>query len=69
MTSITPGRLWAGLFIVAVLAFAACATGALDCAIGKPVGLSAALGAAAVSFFDTGTREGGPQAVEERVER
>ena len=69
MTSITPQRLWAGLFMIALIAFAACATGAVDCAIGKPVGLSAALGAAFLSLFDTGTPEGEPQSVEERPER
>jgi hypothetical protein len=45
-------RLWVILLAVAVLAFAACATGAVDCAIGKPVGLAAAIGAAALSFLD-----------------
>ncbi|MCK9485310.1 MAG: hypothetical protein M0R73_01210 [Dehalococcoidia bacterium] len=53
LTSITPSRLWGALLVVAVLAFAACATGAVDCAVGKPVGLSAALGAALISLFDT----------------
>lgn len=68
MTSITPNRLWGGLFIVAVLAFAACATGAVDCAIGKPIGLSAALGAAFLSLFDTGgARDEGVEA-ETRIE-
>jgi hypothetical protein len=45
-------RAWVLLFGVAVLAFAGCATGAVDCSVGKPVGLVAALGAAALSFLD-----------------
>lgn len=70
MTSITPSRLWGALFVVAVLAFAACATGAVDCAIGKPIGLSAALGAAFFSLFDTSREAQGERVeVEERVER
>ena len=54
MSQITPNRLWIALFGVAVLAFAGCAVGAVDCAVFKPIGLSAALGAAFVSLFDTG---------------
>ncbi len=54
MSQITPNRLWIALFGVAVLAFAGCATGALDCGVFKPLGLTAALGAAFVSLFDTG---------------
>ncbi len=70
MSAITPNRLWVGLFLVAALAFAACATGAMDCAVGKPIGLSAALGAAFVSLFDTGAprNEGAEERVEERTE-
>lgn len=45
-------RLWVLLAAVAVLAFAGCVTGAVDCAVGKPVGLAAALGAATFSFLD-----------------
>lgn len=52
--ALTPNRIWMALFAVALLAFAGCAAGAVDCAIFKPVGLTAALGAAAVSLFDTG---------------
>lgn len=54
MSQITPNRLWIALFGVAVLAFAGCAVGAVDCAVFKPIGLSAALGAAFVSLFDNG---------------
>lgn len=52
-------RLWVALFGVALLAFAGCAVGAVDCAVFRPLGLTAALGAAFVSFFDdgAGTRE------------
>jgi hypothetical protein len=52
LNSIPASRLWVALFAVALLAFAGCATGAVDCAIGKPLGLTAALGAAFVSMFD-----------------
>ncbi len=51
--SITPRRVWVALLGLAMLAFAGCATGALDCAIFRPVGLVAALGAAAISMLDT----------------
>ena len=51
--SMTPRRVWLALCGVAVLAFAGCATGALDCAIFRPIGLGAALGAAAISLLDT----------------
>ena len=51
--AITPRRLWIALVGVALLAFAGCASGALDCAVFKPVGLTAALGAAAISLLDT----------------
>jgi hypothetical protein len=54
MSQITPNRVWIALFGVAVLAFAGCAVGAVDCAVFKPIGLSAALGAAFVSLFDNG---------------
>lgn len=45
-------RFWVILAAVAVLAFVGCATGAVDCSVGKPAGLAAALGAAALSFLD-----------------
>lgn len=43
---------WVMLCAVALLALAGCATGAVDCALGKPVGVAAALGAGVVSLFD-----------------
>lgn len=52
LSGIPVARVWVLLALVAVLAFAACATGAMSCAIGRPLGLSAALGAALVSLFD-----------------
>ncbi len=64
MSQITPNRLWIALFGVAVLAFAGCAVGAVDCSVFKPLGLTAALGAAFVSLFDNGA----PQADEARPE-
>ena len=64
MSQITPNRIWIALFGVAVLAFAGCAVGAVDCAVFKPLGLSAALGAAFVSLFD----HGAPTRDEVRVE-
>ncbi len=62
--AITPNRIWIALFGIALLSFAGCALGAVDCSIFKPIGLSAALGAAVVSFFDTGA----PVREEVRVE-
>ena len=53
LNSILPSRVWVLLFGIALLAFVGCATGAIDCSIGKPVGLVAALGAAFVSLFDS----------------
>ena len=50
--AISPLRLWIALFGVALIAFAGCASGALDCAVFKPIGLAAALGAAGISLFD-----------------
>lgn len=52
--ALTPNRIWIALFGVALLSFAGCAVGAVDCTVFKPLGLSAALGAAAVSLFDNG---------------
>jgi len=66
--AITPNRLWIALFGVAVLAFAGCAVGAVDCAVFKPIGLMAALGAAFVSFFDNGQPATDEARVESRVE-
>ena len=61
--AITPQRIWIALFGVALLSFAGCALGAVDCAVFKPLGLTSALGAAVVSFFDNGERQGeGPTA-------
>ncbi|MDA0302457.1 MAG: hypothetical protein DWG80_05970 [Chloroflexi bacterium] len=51
--ALTPRRLWIALAGVALIAFAGCAAGALDCAVFKPLGLSAALGAAAISLLDS----------------
>lgn len=62
--TITPSRLWVVLFGVAVLAFAGCAVGALDCTVFKPVGLASSLGAAVASFFDAGTPAGEDEPVE-----
>lgn len=53
MTAITPKQLWVGLFLVAALAFAGCALGAVPCSVFKPLGLAAALGAGFVSLFDS----------------
>ena len=53
--AITPNRIWIALFGVALLSFAGCALGAVDCSVFKPLGLTAALGAAFVSFFDNGS--------------
>ena len=53
LNSLPASRAWVILFGIALLAFAGCATGAIDCSIGKPVGLVAALGAAFVSLFDS----------------
>ena len=51
--ALTPRRIWTALLAVAVLSFAGCAGGAVDCAIFRPLGLGAALGAAAISLFDS----------------
>lgn len=58
VSSLAPlaARAWIGLIVVAVLAFAACAAGAVDCSVAKPVGLVAALAAAAVSLLDAPAR-------------
>ncbi|MCA9847700.1 MAG: hypothetical protein H6674_00490 [Dehalococcoidia bacterium] len=53
--ALTPNRIWIALFGVALLSFAGCALGAVDCSVFKPLGLTAALGAAFVSFFDNGS--------------
>jgi len=52
MTSNVARGVWVLLLAVALLALAGCATGAVDCAIGKPVGVVAALGAGVASLFD-----------------
>lgn len=65
MSQITPNRVWITLFGVAVFAFAGCAVGAVDCGVFKPLGLTAALGAAFVSLFDNGQ----PTADGARIER
>lgn len=65
--TINPHRLWVALFGVALLAFAGCAVGAVDCAVFKPLGLTAALGAAAVSMFDSGPRDREPARDEVRA--
>lgn len=66
LRAVPPGRVWVALVLVAVIAFAACAAGAVDCAIAKPAGLAAALGAAVASLFDggepaDGTADGAPE--------
>jgi hypothetical protein len=63
-------RLWVLLFVGGMLAFAACATGAADCAIAKPAGLALVLGAAALSFLDPmGDRRELAEPVEVEAER
>lgn len=62
-------RLWILLFLAGIACFAACLTGAVDCALAKPAGLGLTMASAATSFLDTGApTEADEEATEEAGE-